>query len=147
MPGAESGSGGWAHVRTTWKSSVAMPHGWAIAEMWLLMRDALVHEDEDRLVLLPGVPPEWFAAEEPIVLKNLPTWFGTTSVTYTRKDGKAELTIGGSARPPGGFLLRLPVSDGTGVTVDGKPIGASEAGSFLLPPETTRAEITSNHGG
>ena len=45
---------------------------WAIAEMWLLLRDCLVYEDGDRLVLLAGVPPEWFTHGEPMVIENLP---------------------------------------------------------------------------
>ena len=140
--GGRSGSGGWSHVRTTWKSAVAMPHGWAIAELWLLMRDSLLLEDGDRLVLFAGVPPEWLSGKEPIVLEGLPTWFGSASISYVRKRGKAELTIGGSARPPGGFALRLPATAGIGVTVDGWPIRPSASGDFVLPPGTKRAEFS-----
>ena len=39
--GGKSGSGGWGHLRTTWNGDVAMPHGWAIAEVHLLLRDCL----------------------------------------------------------------------------------------------------------
>ena len=54
--GGKSGSGGWGHLRTTWNGSVAMPHGWAIAEVHLLLRDCLAYEDDGRLVLFAGVP-------------------------------------------------------------------------------------------
>ena len=58
--GGRSGPGNWSKVRTSWNKDVAMPHGWAIAELWLLLRDSLVHEDGDKLVLLTGVDPQWF---------------------------------------------------------------------------------------
>ena len=54
--GGKSGSGGWGHVRTKWNGSVAMPHGWAIAEVHLLLRDCLAYEDGNRLVLVRRRP-------------------------------------------------------------------------------------------
>src|SRR5207248_1937604 len=62
--GGASGPGGWHHVNTNWKKGVAMPHGWAIAEMALLLRDALAFEDGGRLVLLAGVPVEWLRGKQ-----------------------------------------------------------------------------------
>jgi hypothetical protein len=58
--GGKSGAGGWHHARTTWSGDVAMPHGWAIAEFHLLLRDSLAFEDGDQLILLAGIPPAWF---------------------------------------------------------------------------------------
>jgi hypothetical protein len=106
--GGKSAPGNWPKVRTTWDPSVAMPHGWAIAEMHLLIRDALVFEDDDKLVLLAGVPPEWLTDGPGISFNNLPTHFGPCSFTYTPGKG---LTLTGKANPPGGFVLRLPEGD------------------------------------
>jgi hypothetical protein len=108
--GGKSGPGGWQFARTTWDSSVAMPHGWAIAEMWLLIRDSLVHEDGNKLVLFDGIPPEWFLDPSGLVLGGLPTHFGALTLTYTYKEGKATLKMEGTAAPPGGFGLRIPES-------------------------------------
>ncbi|HYW78389.1 MAG TPA: hypothetical protein VE890_02395, partial [Thermoguttaceae bacterium] len=105
--GGRSGQGGWRFARTTWNAGVAMPHGWAIAEMWLLLRDSLVYEDGDRLVLLAGVAPEWFTSDEPMVLDNLPTHFGACSLRYSVSGSEATLRVGGEANPPGGFEVRL----------------------------------------
>jgi hypothetical protein len=73
-----------------------MPHGWALAELWLLMRDALAYEDGNRLVLLAGVPRDWA-----VDVIDLPTAFGRLSI---RRDG-TRVTIGGEAKPPGGFVV------------------------------------------
>lgn len=104
--GGKSGAGGWGHLRTTWDGSVAMPHGWAIAELWLLLRDCLVFEEGDRLVLLAGVDPAWF--RQGMVASALPTPFGACSFAYTAKGGRGILKLTGDAKPPGGFVLRTP---------------------------------------
>ena len=133
--GGKSGSGGWRHARTTWNPSVAMPHGWAVAELWLLLRDSLLVEDGDRLVLFAGVPPEWFLAKEPIVLEGLSTWCGLASIRYNA----GELTLAGTARPPGGFVLRLPEQLGPNVAAHGvQRVGAAD---FVLPPATRQAKV------
>ena len=144
--GGRSGSGGWRFCRTTWNPGVAMPHGWAIAELWLLVRDSLVFEDGERLVLLGGVPPAWFTGTEPIILEGLPTWFGPLTFKYAGSGGTARVELSG-ADPPGGFVLRLPVTPGASVIADGRPAEALEGGGFLLPRGTKGAAITLGGGG
>ncbi len=95
-------------MRTTWRRDVAMPHGWATAELALLMRDCLVFEDERRLVVCAGVPPQWFSDPVGMELRDWPTEFGTCSMAYVPVEGGAKVTIGGTARPADGFVLRLP---------------------------------------
>jgi hypothetical protein len=140
--GGKSGSGGWGRVRTTWNPSVAMPHGWAIAELWLLMRDCLVFEDNQRLVLLSGIPPRWFTHKDGIVIKNLPTYFGKLSLLWKPTLGGATLRLGGGAKPPKGFLLRLPKSLNPTVTVNGQAISAGAVGEFILPTQTKQAHVS-----
>ena len=139
--GGRSGSGGWGHVRTTWNPSVAMPHGWAIAELWLLLRDSLLFEDGGRLVLFAGLPPQWLQGKEPLVIENAPTWFGAVSATYAATAGGAKLTLGGTASPPGGFVLRLPASLKASVAVGGKTLKQDATGDLVLPPGTKQAAI------
>jgi hypothetical protein len=140
--GGKSGSGGWGRLRTTWNGSVAMPHGWAIAELWLLMRDCLVFEDNQRLVLFSGVPPTWFTHKDGIVIKGMPTYFGKLNLLWKPTQGGAILRLEGNARPPKGFLLRLPESFEAAVTVNGQTVSAPAAGEFLLPPQTRQARIS-----
>jgi hypothetical protein len=96
--GGESATGIWPKLRTTWKPTAAMPHAWSLAEHWLLMRDSLVHEEGDQLVLFAGVPRKWL--QKTLRLENLPTAFGPVTITW---DGSELHTEG--ARPPGGFAV------------------------------------------
>jgi len=139
--GGRSGSGGWRFARTTWKSSVAMPHGWAIAEVWLLLRDCLVVEHGDRLRLLAGIAPEWFAHEAGMAVENLPTHFGRCSFVYKPTADGATLTFSGDASPPAGFELALPPSLKVKVTVDGREISRDEHGHWLLPADTKEVQL------
>jgi len=139
--GGKSGSGGWGFARTTWNPSVAMPHGWAIAEMWLLLRDALLFEDGDRLVLLGGLPQEWLTGKEPIAVAGLPTYFGPCSFAWKPTDGGATLVLTGKAAPAQGFVLRLPKSLKAEVKVAGKTLKAVGDGDFLLPLGTQEATV------
>jgi hypothetical protein len=111
--GGGSGSGGWQRTRTNWPHSsdkpgenlsAAMPHGRATAEMWLLMRDAVVFEDDGALVLFAGIAPEWFADPSGMSVSLWRTQYGSLSLEW--KPGA--LRIGGDADPPRGFRLALP---------------------------------------
>ena len=139
--GGKSGSGGWGRVRTTWNGNVAMPHGWAIAELWLLMRDCLAFENDQHLVLLSGVPPAWFTHEGGIRIEGLPTYFGKLNLLWKPMQDGATLSLGGTAKPLKGFLLRLPESLKAKVTVNGRTIPAGKAGEFLLQPQTRQVHI------
>jgi len=139
--GGKSGAGGWGHARTTWNPSVAMPHGWAGAELWHLIRDSLIVENGDRLVLLAGVPPDWLTGSEPITVAEMPTYFGTCSFTWKPADGGATLTLTGTAAPAQGFLLPLPPSLKARVKADGRPVRSIRGARFVLPPRTKHAQI------
>jgi hypothetical protein len=139
--GGKSGSGGWRFARTTWEGSVAMPHGWAIAEMWLLLRDCLAYEEQGRLYLLPGVPPEWFTSDRGMIVQNLPTYFGNCSFRYEHVESGAELWIIGNAAPPDGFVLCVPVSLNAEVSIGDKKIAPQQNGEFVLPWGTQHVKI------
>jgi len=143
--GGDSGVGGWNHVRTTWRqgqASDAMPHGWAIAEFQLLMRDCLLFEDGNKLVLFGGVPIEWFRNSDGMSWQNLPTHFGKCSAAYNVKGTNATLTLESVVPPPGGFVLRLPATLEAQVEVNGLKLSRTSNGDFLLPPKARRVEIT-----
>ena len=57
-----------------------IPHGWAAAELLLLLRDILFFEaDEDaspHIYIAPGVMPHWLAPGETIGVNRAPTVFG-----------------------------------------------------------------------
>jgi hypothetical protein len=138
--GGKSGSGGWGHLRTRWNGSVAMPHGWAIAEVHLLLRDCLAYEDGGRLVLFAGVPPTWFTHRAGMRIRNLPTQFGALGASWERIDDGATLRLDGDAVPPEGFILSVPNSLKPSVSVAARAIESTKRG-FVLPADTTQAFI------
>lgn len=140
--GGKSGSGGWKHYKTTWNGDIAMPHGWAIAEMNLLLRDSLAFEDEQKLVLLGGVPADWFKKQDGMSVENMPTHFGNLSFKYLTTDAAATLTLSGKADPSGGFILRLPKEFSATIKAHGKDIARAENGDVPLPPKTEQVEIS-----
>jgi len=148
--GGPTGIGGWGHLLTTWPlhrpaqgqpSTVAMPDGWVLAELGLLMRDALLFEDNDRLVLLGGVPPEWLTGSADIGVEHLPTHFGPCALRYGCRGGRASLTVSGEAAPPAGFVLRLPGNLSASVQSGGKPLERSAAGDVCFPPGVIGLDI------
>jgi len=134
--GGKSGSGGWRFARTTWNPNIAMPHGWANAEMWLLMRDCLVFEDGDSLRLLQGIPPEWFKPEKIWGIAGFPTYFGQLDLTCWPWEDTTRLCIRGTARPPKGFILAIPESLDARIFADEREVSRQSDGSVVLPPET-----------
>ncbi len=148
--GGGSGSGGWYRARTTWTHSkekpgdnlsVAMPHGWAIAEFWLLMRDSLAFEDGHRLVLLAGIPEEWFRDPRGMRVHGLCTYFGRLDFSYKSSGAAAELELTGTAAPPEGFILRLPPAAGAFVWRSGERLPVAPGGDCLFPNGTTKVRI------
>ena len=139
--GGRSGPGAWGRLRTTWNPAVAMPHGWAVAELHLLLRDCLLYENGERLVLLSGVPPAWFRAPGGMAIANMPTHFGRFSMAYKPTDRGAVVSLTGRARPPGGFELRLAGPGNPVVTVGGRPAARTPGGGYLLPPTARKAIV------
>ncbi|MFI5381488.1 MAG: hypothetical protein ACHRHE_19495 [Tepidisphaerales bacterium] len=138
--GGKSGAGGWRHLNTTWNGDVAMPHGWAIAEFALLLRDCLLHEDGDRLVLFPGIPEDWFTNPAGIEIANLPTNFGRINVSYTCRANLATLRLDG-ATPPGGYLLMLPAKMKPIVKLNNTEIKPISPGCYPIPSTTNGIQV------
>ncbi len=137
--GGESGTGGWNKVLTTWKQgrdSVAMPHGWSIAEVQLLLRDSLLFETEDSLVLGAGMPAEWFRAGMAWGWTNVPTHFGSLSVQFDGRGAKPKLVLAGGVRPEDGVILKWPKEVHATLSVGGKPLVPLPNGDYVLPAKT-----------
>jgi len=139
--GGKSGLGGWERARTTWNPNVAMPHGWAVAEFWLLMRDALVFEDSGRIVLFAGVNPAWLTDGPGMEIRNLPTQYGLLDVQYRPTTAGAVLRFGDRARPPRGFVLVLPPGRSARATAAAGFASASQGDRLDLPWIAGRVEI------
>jgi GH15 family glucan-1,4-alpha-glucosidase len=78
-----------------------MPHGWAAAQYALLLRNALVFENQTDLQLCWGVQPKWFHDGSRIVVKRAPTRFGKLDLELERS-GQA-LLLEYHLEPEGGY--------------------------------------------
>jgi len=139
--GGKSGAGGWRRVQTTWNPDVAMPHGWAVAEFWLLLRDCLLREEGDRVILLSGVPDAWLAGGKTIRCVNMPTYFGPCTFDWAPDAGGATLRLAAGCAPPGGFVLMTPASLGATCKADGKPVGPAAEGGFVVPADAREVRL------
>jgi hypothetical protein len=81
------------------------PNGWWAAELVTLLRNMLVREEGDELVLLSAVPPAWLRGSRPLSVRGAPTLAGPVSFTLTPRPGGAELRW---SAPPG-TRVRWPV--------------------------------------
>ncbi len=118
--GTQTVSNGYAWARkvdsrTFRHADGALPDPRAAAEYICLLRDMLLSEDEDTLVLTPALPAEWVRPGRHLEIKQAPTWFGVFpgfSVTSSPRGLALRLMKGsatsGDFSPPGGICWRIP---------------------------------------
>jgi hypothetical protein len=96
------------------------------------MRDCLLFEDENRLVLLSGIAPEWFRNPAGIIFENLQTQFGDLSLSWKPDGNRATMNIRGACAPPDGFALRLAPSVNVQVLAQGRSVPVEANGDYML---------------
>jgi hypothetical protein len=89
---------GWDHI------NYVTPHGWTAAEIFLLLRDCLVREEDDKLIIGSGVPAAWM--QQAFSVRNLPTHFGSVSFSFTPETNTLDLQV--DKMPTGGILAEFP---------------------------------------
>jgi hypothetical protein len=82
--GDENSSLQWQRTRGWDRISYVTPHGWTAAEVFLLLRDCLVREHGDTLVIGSGIPADWLDSEFSVT--GLPTYFGKVSFQYKNRE-------------------------------------------------------------
>lgn len=139
--GGLSGIGNWDRLRSRIEikpfdgktlGTMAMPHGWAIAEFHLLLRDSLAYEDNLRLVLFSGIPENWF--EKPMSVHNMPTHFGRLSFDYSANSKSLDVAI--EEPPADGISLRLPAGFAKKIIADGTESHPELDGSVHITART-----------
>jgi hypothetical protein len=135
FPGAYS----WAEqIDTTslWFAAGDMPHCWVAADYMNALRASLLYEDENRIVLGAGIPLEWIGPGKELSIDSAPTFFGELSYAVEcSKNGKQiSIRLNGTARPPGGYIVRFPLKREAieGVTADGAQVSVMENGDVVL---------------
>lgn len=84
-------------------------HVWAAAEWLLMIRNCFVLEEEDKLILGAGLPPEWLKKGEDMLCGPVLTKFGSIKVFVKFQNGMPRLTWEGqwfSAEPQ--IEIKLP---------------------------------------
>ena len=79
----------WQRTRGWDDISYITPHGWTAAELFLLLRDCLIREEENALIIGSGVPKSWLNSD--FSAKHLPTHYGEVSFEYCAE--RRELTV------------------------------------------------------
>lgn len=104
-------------------------HGWAAADFLLALRNLLLIEESDHLVITPILPQEWTAETSVIQLQDAATYFGPVSFTIAFGDRTATLVVNGNwhAEPeyiewnlP--FALREAGGEGEGIQMAGNTV-------------------------
>jgi len=101
-----------------------MPHTWVASDFVRSALDMLAYEREadSSLVLAAGVPLDWVRSDSGVAVRHLSTHYGTLSYSMRESAGALRITIDRGVRiPPGGIVLRPPLSAGTRrATVNGR---------------------------
>jgi hypothetical protein len=81
----------------------------------------LMREDDGRLEILPGTPPDWVAGKG-VAIERLPTAFGALSLSAQQDENTLRIQLGPTLSPATAVGVSWPKRiRPRSVTVDGKP--------------------------
>ncbi len=115
-----------------------LPHLRSGTQQLRLLRNMLVREDGDRLVLAQAAPQHWLADGKRVAVLDAPTHFGKVSYTIDSHADQGRIAV--KLDPPGrtpakAIVLHLRHPDGAkikSVSVDGKPVEQFGDGTVTL---------------
>ena len=112
-----------------------MPHGWVGSDFLRSFLDLFAYEGADgSLVLGAGLPPSWIRAAGGAAVRGLRTPFGTLDVSVAQEGADVRFRIGGTAKPPGGFVVEWPLEGRpSDVLVNGRPVARGLPGRVTVP--------------
>ncbi|HEX7576860.1 MAG TPA: hypothetical protein VF430_02355, partial [Verrucomicrobiae bacterium] len=73
-------------------------HGWALADFLLVVRNALLFEEGNHLVITPALPQDWTFETSVIKVQDAPTYFGRVSYTIAFGPRTGTLVVNGEWR-------------------------------------------------
>jgi hypothetical protein len=120
-----------------------LPDGPASGKTIELIRNMLVREYKNELVLFSALSPAWLKPGKSIEIVKQPTEFGPVSVTLKSGDTGLEVAISPEFRKaPDRIVLRIPwFYQVEKIEADGKPARVSDEG-LVLRPGTRKISIT-----
>ncbi len=97
-----------------------MPHAWVASDFIRAALDLFAYERDGTIVLGGGLDPAWLAGQGSTI-SGLRSSVGTVDLSVKRDGDGIAATIGGTARPAGGFVLSWPLEGKAGAaTLNGK---------------------------
>jgi len=118
-----------------------MPEAWGNANLVNLLRDMLLQERNDDLVVMAGIPADWIQVGQEIALQNTPVTVGGTVSFRLRyaSAGKMLLNISSnssSTAKPSAVTIHFPIDMQThtitAVLVNGKPVEQAVAAQAIV---------------
>jgi hypothetical protein len=111
------------------------PHATAAAALWLLVRNAVVYDDEDTLRLTMGARAAWWRESR---IERAPTRWGRMDLSFSRSAARAQWTW---APVPVWTALTLPPATRLAGAAPAPLVGAPGARVVLAPPGTRAAQV------
>ncbi|MET0619419.1 MAG: carbohydrate-binding protein, partial [Thermoanaerobaculia bacterium] len=111
-----------------------MPHGWVGSDFLRAFLDLFAYEGAGgSLVLGAGLPSSWLRAAGGAAVRGLRTPYGTLDVSVAQEGADVRFRIGGTAKPPGGFVAEWPLEGRpSDVLVDGRPVARALPGRVTV---------------
>lgn len=117
-------------------------HGWVSADVVSFIRNALLFEENDRLVLTPALPEEWIFETASIKVERAATYFGSVDFTLAFGDHNATLVLNGKWREPPAYIewnLPVEIKDAGG---DKAGVERLDAHRVKIPANVSRVVAT-----
>ncbi|MBN2189593.1 MAG: hypothetical protein JW728_00075 [Candidatus Aureabacteria bacterium] len=114
-----------------------VPHGWSAAFYILLLRNMIIREEADRIVLFSAAPESWFVDGENIEIKDAPTHFGKISLKCEgfMRERFIRLEIDMKTPPSGGFKISIPGNKKIKyVEINGRKVAPAKGRIYSAPP-------------
>lgn len=84
----------WPRTRGWDDVNYVTPHGWTAAELFHLLRDSLIREENGELIIGSGIPKNWEGKS--FSVKKIPTYFGKISYTYVPQEKTLYVALDGA---------------------------------------------------
>ena len=117
-------------------------HGWMAADLVSFIRNALLFEENDHLVLTPALPDEWIFETASIKVERAATYFGDVNFTLAFGDHNATLVLNGKWRESPAYIewnLPMEIKNAGG---DKKGVELIDAHRVRIPANVTRIVAT-----
>lgn len=116
-------------------------HGWAAADFLMAIRNMLILEENEKLILTPVIPKEWLTLFEEIKIKRAPTHFGKIGFKYqVIKENEMNITLDCDfSKQPQAIEINLPLQI-IKVEINGveQEINSKK---FLVSPDTNKIKV------